>query len=787
MKPLLLVTIFILIAAFLYIINVYAIINYFDIEKVQVSNPIYSDDLPIKVIIQSIPKTNETVFEIKNKLSLNRKNKPFASNNKSCIPIYYGISPEHDLMYFKPKKKFSCPSLKSQAKLQFTSNTTKLTCPNTGSIYIGGSISEEYYGSYGFFDYWRPYQGEVFSPTSEFAYAKCNNENLAILRNKYNSTSANRAKSITETISKSKNLSDTRPLSVMVLILDSLSRQNFYRFLEQTKKLFEEYLLTDKFYLYDFMLNNAEDSTTVPNLSALLTGYRIDYFDQFNLSLKIKTDWPKFEALQNKTALWKYFERQGFVTMFLGETSNNFLSKITGNKILTDHVVANFWRVAAKSTKFKEFAVGNQCIGSMPPHEYSLKYIKEFFTNYKGINRFAYAQINTAHEETCTRISTIDKPLSNMISDTLEFANTNNEDFIMIVAGDHGRYYKALTLESFSEKMLPVHFLIASKSIIEKFNVDQNLVINENMLISRLDWYATIKHMANFPYMTGPPTNIEMQEFYDALPEQRGKDIFFEKLDEKRNCKSLGISDKACLCDKGTFTNEPISSEFKNIVSKTVTNLNILIKTGNLEKKCKLITDYQISEILKIVKPSKENLENYFIKLLVPDTIFDEYENSENITHNIDIQIYVPYKDALKYNYNKNSVLSRRTELLNSINKELETSIKTVYDVVLYLAYEEIIKPKINTNLINNVCIPEIKKIIVEGQNENSCSKVCEVRKYFCINKILSVDTLDFIEKKYLDSEGKYKEFKKEIQGNYKQKCERIFSYSSILCECFSS
>ncbi|OMJ80937.1 hypothetical protein SteCoe_18698 [Stentor coeruleus] len=784
MKPLLVVTVIFLTLAALYAINAYTILNYFNVTESQAISSVYSDDLPIEENLQLSHKSNKTVFETKKKIALKRTSKPFASNNKACIPVYYGITPKHDSIYFKPKKTFTCPTIKNQAKLEFTNNKTELTCPYAGSIYISGPISEEYFGSYNFFDYWQPYQDPIFSPTSEFAYAKCDKDTLAILHNNYNSTVANRAKSITEPICKSKNISDIRPLSVVVLFLDSLSRQNFYRFLKQTKKTLEEYLLSEEFSVYDFMLNNAEGPTTVPNLSALLTGYRIDdYNDKLKGKLTKKSDWPKFEALQNKTILWKHFERQGFVTMFLGESSNDFISQITGKKILTDHVVANFWRVAAKSTKFKEFIVGNQCIGSMPPHEYSLEYIKEFFKNYKGINRFAYAQINTAHEETCTRVSTIDKPLYKFISETLEFAKKNNEDIIMIVAGDHGRYYKAVTLESFSEKMLPAHFVIASKRIIEKFNVDQNLVYNENMLISRLDWHATIKHMANFPYMTGPPTDLEMKEFYNSLPKKRGKDVFFEKLDEQRDCQSLGISENACLCDKGTFTNEPISKEFKDIASKTVANLNFLIKTNSLDKNY-----YQILKVLKIEKPSEEMIKNYFIKLLIPDMILDENENPKFIIHKIVIYIYVPYKGSLNQNYNKNKELSSRTELLKNINKELDTLKNTVYDVVLYLDYEGIIKPGIDLNQINNVCIPKLQKFIVEGQNGNSCDKVCNDKNYFCIDKVLSVSTLDFIKNEYLslDLEGKYKEFEDEIQGNYKQKCERVFNYSSPLCECFS-
>ncbi|OMJ88645.1 hypothetical protein SteCoe_9340 [Stentor coeruleus] len=788
MKIIVLAIILTCLAGVVFTISVYLITRYDSLTKNHLTNKENLNNNQPKIDYLIFQDKEPLTSEIKKRLTLSRQNEPYTSENKSCIPTFYGITPEHDSIYFKPKRTFTCPVLSNGVKLNFEKNKTILTCPYRGSIYIGGPITEEIFGSYEFFDYWNLYESPISSPNSEFAFAKCSIENLAILHNNYNYSAAQRAKSITNLMTKNKGIK-SRPLTVMIISVDSMSRQNFYRHLTQTQNLLQKYSLSELFSVYDFMLNNAEDWTTVPNMSPFLNGYRIDdNKDNVNGSLKVMSDWSKFEAFQNKTSLWKHFERQGFVTMFLCESSNDFISQFTGRKILTDHVVANFWRVAAKSTRFNEFSTGSQCIGSMPPHNYSLNYIKEYFKNYKGINRFAFAQINTAHEETCNRLLTLDKPLSVFIKETLEFANDNNEDIIMIISGDHGRYYKALTLESFSEKMIPAHFIVASKNLIEKFNIDQNLVHNENMLISRLDWYATIKHMASFPYMTGPPSKAEMQEFYDSLPEKRGKDVFFEKLDEMRNCESLGISENVCICDNNAFTNLPISEKFKDIAFTTIKKLNYLIKAKNFEKNCKLITNYQISEVLKIVKESKEKLENYFIKLLIPDTILDEYENPKNMTNTIVIYIYVPFKDALKFNYNKNRELSIRNELLKSINNELVTFENTVYDVVLNTVYGKVIFSEINMDEINNVCIPKIQKYIIEGQNGNSCKDVCENKNYFCLNKKLFDNTLDFMDKKYLslDSEGKYKELMDEIQNDYKQKCERIFTSSSPLCECFS-
>jgi hypothetical protein len=71
--------------------------------------------------------------------------------------------------------------------------------------------------------------------------------------------------------SKAKQL---RPMTLLVVVFDSVSRAHFYRNFNETAKWLKT-KLPDEFAVYDFINNNAHGTNSEPNIVALLMGYNI--------------------------------------------------------------------------------------------------------------------------------------------------------------------------------------------------------------------------------------------------------------------------------------------------------------------------------------------------------------------------------------------------------------------------------------------------------------------------------------------------------------------------------
>ena len=134
-----------------------------------------------------------------------------------------------------------------------------------------------------------------------------------------------------------------------MLMLDSVSRQSFFRNLKKTVDYLNNNLVSntsvfgEKFVLYDFLINNAQGRKTVLNMVPILYGKTASVVDNHlvHFSINDKKDWHAFEDFQKKSIL-NYFKEHGFVTLFSFDSYSDSLSYYTGRKILADHTITNF-------------------------------------------------------------------------------------------------------------------------------------------------------------------------------------------------------------------------------------------------------------------------------------------------------------------------------------------------------------------------------------------------------------------------------------------------------------
>lgn len=318
-----------------------------------------------------------------------------------------------------------------------------------------------------------------------------------MLENKFNKTASERARLKTLEISKKAKISSPKPLTVLIIVLDSVSRYHFYRNLVQTVNFLNSNIVTgkysDKYAIYDFLINNAQGLTTLPNMIPMIYGYEYSDLQQKleNFSIFNESDWHRFEEIQNQDAIWKHFEEMGFVTMFGYDTVNDYLSLCTGRKIFTDHVASNFYHGAAKIFSYNDFSMTQRCLGTKNAHRYLLDYANQFIKNYQGYNRFGYIHLSPGHENTGTVIKTADKDLVEFFTEIFENFDHKNEDIMINFLSDHGKHSDKwdLDYEGIMENRLPMHFLMANKELITRIGkeTDDILKLNTKRLVIRYD------------------------------------------------------------------------------------------------------------------------------------------------------------------------------------------------------------------------------------------------------------------------------------------------------------
>ncbi|KAG5892621.1 hypothetical protein JTB14_019710 [Gonioctena quinquepunctata] len=166
----------------------------------------------------------------------------------------------------------------------------------------------------------------------------------------------------------------TKPISVLFVGIDSISRLNFIRSLPNTYKFVEENgWVPLKGY-------NKMDDNTFPNLMAILTGYNQTY--AYNVC-----DPKTVGKLDNCSMLWYDFRKLGFITAYAEDEAfiNTFNYRKKG---FTIPPVDYYFRpyILATETLDKKYKDGMKyCTGPESAGERIMNIAKDFTTTFKDI------------------------------------------------------------------------------------------------------------------------------------------------------------------------------------------------------------------------------------------------------------------------------------------------------------------------------------------------------------------------------------------------------------------
>ncbi|XP_044267500.1 uncharacterized protein LOC123013176 [Tribolium madens] len=345
----------------------------------------------------------------------------------------------------------------------------------------------------------------------------CNDSKLVVYQN------------VHVTIQPQKPLkNDSNPFSVLLVVVDSISRLNFHRTMPQTSNF-----LTERHFI-EMKAYSKVDDNTFPNCMALLTG--------FNLKQAYKHCNPsKINALDVCPMLWYDFHENGYTTAYAEDDTPigtfNYLKKGF------THPPTDFY--------FKPYmeaseALGIQYVDHMPfctglesAGERILNVARDFATTFKHNPSFGIFWMNTFSHNEFNAPYSMDAKLKGFFRD-LDEAGVLDESFVILLS-DHGIRFGPVmeTHSGWLEERMPINMISVPKKFKREFGREyKNLKQNSEKLTNTYDMFMTLQHILA---LKGVQYKVRQSEgcpncgsLFDPIPE--------------RSCEEASIPYQFCPC-----------------------------------------------------------------------------------------------------------------------------------------------------------------------------------------------------------------------------------------------
>lgn len=620
-----------------------------DVDKANIISFGLSKDIPIRGSIDLWDNVHYSSSELaSNTLNFEVKG---LDESLVCKPLGFGYSKAQSDKIFNPLADYPICEVINPEFIKYNKTHLINDCKSDSFYSLGLAPEDEVFGRVSYDFSWSNLNSDVETKNREFAFVKCNEKRNAGVFLKYNSEAVERARNISKSIEINLGIKKSgRPLTVFLIIFDSLSRYHMYRNFPQSLKYLNDSIgkgeFKDHFIMHDFLINHAHGENTIPNMIPYLFGYSFNYH-----RLRLKNyDYQNPEHEQafkdiQKDSIWKHYEKMGFITMFGFDIIWDFLVPAVGRKVLTDHVFTNFWKASSKVFGTDNYINKHSCFGSHDSHYYMLKYVQEYLKTYEGLNRFGYVHITTAHEKSGTIIKTVDDDLHQFLQSVLKQYNANkNEDIVLVLGGDHGKHVSETDYirEGWLENMLPSQMIISNKNFVQKMKMEKILNINKGRLISRPDWHLTLKHLSTSPYGFLRKDSNLYKHWKTTTDTDNTISIFMEEAPATRTCKDLNIEQYLCVClpykemtreeiEENIFIIEIISLAFQSINQ----NQNTAICQELSFNKVIYAAEREIGEGLTIYRLRVTINENIDVVFEIFGSTFSEKSKDINFRENV--------------------------------------------------------------------------------------------------------------------------------------------------------
>ena len=258
------------------------------------------------------PQTIFSLIETYNSSSIKHSNKP------DCELPDYQFTPE-ELHQFWKYKDFKPCAIESNDLISITDNIVSAQCQNGEPAQIAldsedpqklGSI----YAKVAF-----EYKESKDLGKKEFVFVKCSESaKYARVINRFDDDISRTAQS--KRYAKSK---ESKPLAVLLLVFDSISRQSAHLYLNKTLDFLQNELSNsydNTFSAYEFDKSSVSGLETVDNLVPILFGKtkkeQEKILDYLKKRRRDKTDKTPLDIKRQESSIWKYFSSLNVIPFF---------------------------------------------------------------------------------------------------------------------------------------------------------------------------------------------------------------------------------------------------------------------------------------------------------------------------------------------------------------------------------------------------------------------------------------------------------------------------------------
>lgn len=321
-----------------------------------------------------------------------------------------------------------------------------------------------------------------------------------------------------------------RPLSVLFVVIDSISRLNFIRTMPKSR----DYVSENGF--IEMRGYNKIDDNTFPNFLALLTGLNKPQLR------KIHCNGRELDELDKCPMIWYNFSSAGYVTAY-GEdwaklgTFNYYKKGFT--KPPTDFYFRPYV-LASEAVGTLLLRGAPYCAGPESSGERQLDLALDFAKTFKNSPYFGIFWMNTFSHQGLNIPHSFDDKLREFFTNLK--AEGVLDDSMVILLSDHGmRMDQTIrrTVAGWFEERLPMNFISIPKWFKEKYpNSIDNLMNNNDKLTSTYDLYMTLQQILS---MSKRDFNITPSS---ACPKCVS---LFDKI-PVRTCSEAGIPQEWCTC-----------------------------------------------------------------------------------------------------------------------------------------------------------------------------------------------------------------------------------------------
>ena len=327
---------------------------------------------------------------------------------------------------------------------------------------------------------------------------------------------------------KRKEIKET--LNVLLVGIDSMSKQNAIRFLPKTRKYLIETLGAVEMNGYAKVLEN-----TLVNVVPILTGKFVEELVGEPYDERI------YDPMENYRYIWNDFADEGYMNMFAEDAPHigTFDYDKSGFvKTPTDYFPRHF-----------ELAIGHPevdiehkwhkdvCVHNKLETELLLEYTTNFLTTATDYPHFGYVFTSGLSHDTVELSSLSDEPHLKFLQNLQRKGIL--ETTVLFFFSDHGMRFGDIrqTFAGRIEESLPYLFIYLPLKIKQKYPyLLRNLHSNANKLTTPFDMHETMREILNF---TGnEQTNVTKARGYS----------FFSQMPKSRSCTEAEIHLKFCVC-----------------------------------------------------------------------------------------------------------------------------------------------------------------------------------------------------------------------------------------------